>query len=98
MIAGTSPNSRARPRHSASHSPPPTNSAIVPAPICGASLTAPGRSAVKCAMASRRSSDLPAIHQAGAPAPTTSSARASAISGIEAKVTSGIATMFASAP
>ena len=96
--AVTSPTKRVRPRHSASHSPPARNRAKVSPLICGISLTAPGCPAVKCAMPSSSSSDFPASHHTGAPAPAKSSNSASATSGMVRNVTSGIASTLASAP
>lgn len=61
-------------------------------------VTAPGIAAVQCASTSNSSSDLPASHQNGAPAPTVSNNNASAIRGIEASVVKGIAMTLASAP
>ena len=98
VATGAKPHSRARPCHSASQSNPATNSANVPSPMAGLSFTEPGWDDVKCASASRPSSDLPASHQAGAPSPTISHTSAIAINGIDTKVTSGIASTLAKAP
>lgn len=61
-------------------------------------VTAPGMLAVQRASASRASSDTPTSHHSGAPAPIVSASSASAISGIETKVVSGMAMTLASAP
>ena len=96
--AGTRPSARALPCHIASHNAPNTNRIIAAIGMAGASFTAPGWFATRCAIHNSSSSDLPSSHHTGPAKPIGSSNKLKATSGIDTKVTRGMANRLATAP